>query len=400
MNLKSGYPYSLVKNGLCFEYPKLEKDLRTDVLVLGGGISGALTAYELSKAGIKTVVLDGRSIGLGSTCASTGLLQYEIDVPLTKLSVMIGKHQALRAYKLNKNSISELGGLAKEIGLKDFRYKKSLHVASRKKDWLPMMAEFKLRAKSGFPVHLLSVQEVNKTFGFPSNGAILSDLAGETDAYLFTHYLHQYNMKQGVEVFDRSRAIKVDNRARGVKLVTAEGFIVRASKLVYATGYEAVREISKPIVKFRSTYAVICEPASDPRPYWKHDALIWNTSDPYLYLRTTADNRIIIGGRDSETTSYNAMHKNLPAKSRQLKKDFNKMFPLISFNPEFSWAGLFGSSPDGLPYIGSLPGKDNCFFALGYGGNGITFGQIAARIICDLVKGKKNRDAAIFSFNR
>ena len=76
------------------------------------------------------------------------------------------------------------------------------------------------------------------------------------------------------------------------------------------------------------------------------------------------------------------------------------MFPLISFKPEFSWAGVFGSTKDGLPYIGPYKKLPNSFFALGFGGNGITFSQVAGEIIAALIKGRKNKDVDLFSFDR
>jgi glycine/D-amino acid oxidase-like deaminating enzyme len=117
-------------------------------------------------------------------------------------------------------------------------------------------------------------------------------------------------------------------------------------------------------------------------------------------LRSTKDNRIIVGGRDEEFFSHIKRDRLLPRKTKQLQKDFTKMFPSISFEPEFSWAGVFGSTKDGLPYIGSYKKLPNSFFALGFGGNGITFSQVAGEIISALIKGKKNKDVDLFSFDR
>jgi glycine/D-amino acid oxidase-like deaminating enzyme len=86
MNLHTPYPYWLLKNGLLFEYPPLSHSLKVDFLVMGGGITGALTAWYLAKAGVSVAVVDRRHIGMGSTCASTALLQYEIDVPMHQLA--------------------------------------------------------------------------------------------------------------------------------------------------------------------------------------------------------------------------------------------------------------------------------------------------------------------------
>jgi len=94
MTLKSGYPFWLVKNGLPFTFPKLDHDITTDVVIIGAGISGALARYYLVNEGIDCVTLDARTIGLGSTSASTSLLQYEIDRPLCKLIDTVGKEKA------------------------------------------------------------------------------------------------------------------------------------------------------------------------------------------------------------------------------------------------------------------------------------------------------------------
>jgi glycine/D-amino acid oxidase-like deaminating enzyme len=76
------------------------------------------------------------------------------------------------------------------------------------------------------------------------------------------------------------------------------------------------------------------------------------------------------------------------------------MFPSIPFKTGFSWAGIFGSTKDGLPFIGTYKNLPNSFFALGFSANGITFSQVAAEIIASLINGKKNKDVDIFSFER
>ena len=98
MQLTGGYPFWLINDGLLYSYPKLLKNVEVNTIIIGGGISGALTAYYLTNAGIDCMLVDGRTIGLGSTCASTSLLQYELDTPLDALKGKIG----------NMNSIVEI----------------------------------------------------------------------------------------------------------------------------------------------------------------------------------------------------------------------------------------------------------------------------------------------------
>ncbi|HEU4860592.1 MAG TPA: FAD-dependent oxidoreductase [Chitinophagaceae bacterium] len=400
MKLSSGYPLSLIKNGLLFSYPKLAKNIKTDVLVLGGGISGALTAHYLVQEGVDCVLIDARTIGLGSTCASTSLLQYEIDVSLHELIKMVGTKAAVRSYKLGVSAILKLEALARKIGVHDFERKQSLYSAAYKKDVSFLREEYAARKKHGFDVRYLDEASVYKQFGFASHGAILSDVAAAIDTYLLTHSLLQFNLNKGLKVYDRTPAISIEHNQRNVQIKTPDKFVIRAKKLVYATGYEVVDFISKPIVKLASTYAIASESFNATQKFGKKDAVIWNTAKPYLYMRTTNDNRIIIGGRDEEFFSHLRRDRLIPQKTRQLKTDFEKMFPAIPFKTEFSWAGTFGSTKDGLPYIGAYKKFPNSLFALGFGGNGITFSQVAGEIIASIIKGKKNRDVELFSFER
>lgn len=397
MNLKSGYPYWLVKNGLLYDYPKLDHDLKTDVTIMGGGISGALTAHYLTEAGMSCVVVDSHSIGLGSTCASTSLLQYELDHPLSELIKAIGKNAAQRSYLLCNDAIDELEKISHQLKFTSFKKNKSLYFSASTRDVAALHKEFEERKKCGLSVHLLDKTEIKKKYGFDSGAAILSDQGASTDAYSFAHALHQFNKKKGLKIFDRTRVTKMERKRKKLQLVTKEGCKIKTQFVVNATGYEAAKDLPKKMVEFSSTYAIASENLSSGE-IWKDRAMMWNTADPYLYLRPTSENRIIIGGRDEPFRKTSSSDRLIEKKSVQLRKDFSKMFPTISFIPEFSWCGTFVSTRDSLPYIGLK--NDSVYHALGFGGNGIVFSLIAAQLITDMILGKKNNNEALFSFNR
>ncbi|MBS0030318.1 NAD(P)/FAD-dependent oxidoreductase [Chitinophaga sp. 22321] len=399
MDLQSGYPYSLIRNGLPFNYPWLEADIRTHVAVIGGGISGALTAYALTKAGIPNVVVDARTIGLGSTAASTSLLQYEIDTPLYALQQKAGLANANRAYELCAASIAELEGICKTLRFSHFEKKHSLYLASWRKDVANLVKEYQARKALGLKVEWWDDARVTANMGFSAPAAIYSHTAAQTDAYLLTHALHQHNIGHGTAVYDRTPVVDVGFRRRGIMLKTFHGQQIRARYLVIATGYEVLQYIKQPLLKLNSTYAVASEP-NHAEEQWYQDCLIWETKSPYLYMRVTSDHRVIIGGRDEPFYNPTRRDKLIHRKAATLEKDLRRKFPDLRFLPEFRWTGTFGSTADGLPFIGAFAPMPHTFFALGFGGNGITFSQMAANIIADLVQGKKNRDAAIFSFNR
>jgi glycine/D-amino acid oxidase-like deaminating enzyme len=400
MNLSSGYPFWLIKAGLPYDYEKLEKNISTNIVILGGGISGALAAYYLVNAGMECVLADSRTIGLGSTCASTSLLQYEIDMPLSRLKDKVGIKQAVHAYQLCSDAIDKLKAIADKIKFTDFAYKNSLYYAAHKKDITFLREEFAIRHKNRFAVSYLTEAGLNRKFGINAPAAILSEQGATTNAYDFAHALHQYTKKKGLRIFDRTRIETIRHHKNNFELKTETGWVIKAKKIIYATGYEALKEIDKKIADLHSTYATISEQENDRKVFWKDDVLIWNTADPYLYIRTAEDKRILVGGRDEEF--YDPVNRDalIKKKARLLTKDFNRLFPDIPFKPEFSWTGTFASTRDGLPYIGNykkLPGR---YFALGFGGNGITFSQVAAEMIRDEIKGKKRKDGIIFSFER
>ena len=112
MNLTSTHPFWSVSNGLPANYPSLQRDVVCDAVVIGGGITGALVAVHLVEAGVKTLLIDKRDIGAGSTSASTALLQYEIDVPLRELIQKVGPAAATRSYALCRDAIGKLQRLA------------------------------------------------------------------------------------------------------------------------------------------------------------------------------------------------------------------------------------------------------------------------------------------------
>lgn len=399
MNLKSGMPFWLIKDGLPFTFPKLDKNIETDVVIVGAGISGALVRYYLINAGIECTMVDSRTIGLGSTSASTSLLQYEIDTPLHKLIDMVGKENAERSYQLCDYAIEELSKIAKKLKVGEFEKKKSLFYAAYKKD-IPMLEkEFEARKEAGFDVKLLSEKQIETQFGFKAPLAILSNHGAQTNAYAFTHKLLQFKKGKDLNIYDRTPVVKIETKKNGAILETETGFKIKAKKVIYATGYEVVEFIDKKIVDLQSTYATISEQYNE-KNFWKDEVLIWNTANPYLYMRTTPDGRVLVGGRDENFYDPDKRNKLIEKKAKQLTKDVTKIFPHLAFKSEFSWTGTFGTTKDGLPFIGVYDKLPNSYFALGFGGNGITFSLIAAEIITDLIQGKPNKDAEIFSFDR
>ena len=180
-----------------------------------------------------------------------------------------------------------------------------------------------------------------------------------------------------------------------VHLVTGQGCRIAARRVVFATGYETQQFLNRKIEDLQSTYVIATKPLGDFTG-WEERCLIWETARPYLYLRDTGDGRAIVGGEDEPFYDPQRRDRLIPEKARTLGRRFRELFPRLDVEVDYAWAGTFGATPLGLPWIGSVPEFPLGYFALGYGGNGITFSLVAARIIRDLYLGRPNPDSGLF----
>ena len=294
MRLRSKETYWLLKNGLIVSYPSLRANIKCDVLIIGGGITGSLMAYQLSKEGYKTVLVDKRDIGMGSTSATTAMIQYEIDEPLYSLIEKVGENAAVDSYRAGVTAIDKLEMIVKEVKADcGFERKQSLFIAHSKKELEWLIKEYESRKKFGFQVTWLSQSKLKKQFGVIGEGGILSKAGASIDAYSLTHALLSFCEKHyGLSVYDHTTVEKVVYNASGNSIFTDNGHMVTCMNLIYASGYETDSILKKKIVDLISTYAFVSEPLHKI-PLALRNTLLWNTQQPYLYARTTADNRVV-----------------------------------------------------------------------------------------------------------
>jgi glycine/D-amino acid oxidase-like deaminating enzyme len=401
MDLTSGAPFWILRDGLLATYPRLQRDRRCDVAIIGGGITGALVAHRFVREGIHVILVERREIGFGSTGATTALILYEIDSHLCDLIDRIGKAKAERSYQLCLEAVRGIEALASENGDRcGHQRKKSLYLASHARDRRILEREYKARRGMGIEVDFLSSTDVASRFSFQRPAALLSYIAAEIDAFRLTHKLIASAVRGGLEVHDRTSVTVHHPDGPEIELRTRDGHRIRAKKVVYATGYEAPRFLRRRIVKLSSTFAFASAPVERFDGWGEDRCLIWETARPYFYARTTSDGRIMAGGADKPFATAHQQERLLKAQITKLSRLFNRMFPAIPLEVDWSWGGTFGETKDGLPYIGTLPQFPHCYLALGYGGNGITFGHIAAQLLLDLFLQRRNPDLQIFRFDR
>lgn len=369
-----------------------------DVVIVGAGISGAMLAYQLRRKGRRLLMVDRRPPLHGSTAASTALLQFEIDTPLFELSRRIGRENAERAWRRSLAAVEDLRRLVKreriQCGWRDAR---SLYLAGDAHGSRALKRETRARSVAGIPGEYLDHALLHERFGLDRTGAILSDGSASANPVQLAAGLLRRAAEAGAVICSPVTITAMAADASGVMLTTEDEVEISADRAIFCTGYEVLRSIPDQGHAIRSTWAFASAPGA-AAPEWLKDHLIWEGSDPYLYLRRTRDGRIIAGGEDEPYSEAHADKALLRDKVEAIAGKVRKLIPGVKFRVAHRWGGAFGVSRTGLPFIDAVPSHPNCYAVMGFGGNGITYAMIAAEVISAMIAERVDPDAHLYRF--
>lgn len=381
-------------------FPQLEQSVSCDVLVIGGGVSGALASYVLTKQGADAILLEKGRIGKGSTSANTGLLQFMNDDTLTEIIQTFGEHKGTGFYRMCGKAVLRLSEVARELSVDtEFRRRSSLYYASNENDAGKIRNEYDTLTRHGFDVEYWDRNRIKSSFPFSKPAAIYTHRDAEVNPYKMVQGLIRDASKEGLRVYENSAVENVEYTESGAAVKTKHG-IINAKTLIWAVGYDAQDWKPDRIASLDCTYAIMTDPIQDLSS-WHERALIWETNRPYLYMRTTLDNRIVAGGLDEPMPESGCPEQNLPLRGQRLLKEITEHFPGIGkVSIARSWSGVFVSTLDGIPLIGRHPHFPHSYFIEGYGGNGTVYSMLAADLIAEAISGSEPEEMDWFSFNR
>lgn len=376
--------------------PRLREDVRADVIVVGGGVTGALVADGLARTGRSIIAVDRRGWARGSTAASTALLQFELDQPLVHLTRKIGRDAAVRAYTRSASAVAYLTGRIEDLGLRcGLRARHAAYLPGNVLDVAGLRAECAARAAIGLRSELIGRDALRAAAGVDRAAAIWSAGCAEVDPVALCSGLWRSLVDRGARLFAPVEVHDVTCGRRGVTLATAQGFTLHARDVVFATGYEVVDLVPMGGDRVISSWVIATAP--QPRALWPSRCLIWEAADPYLYVRTTTDGRVLVGGADEPITDAHARDALIARKTAALSRRLGALLPGVDPTPALAWAGSFGESPTGLPTIGRIPGARGCHVVRGFGGNGITFAAVAAQLLQRTISGLRDPDEDLFA---
>ncbi|MGL5736050.1 MAG: NAD(P)/FAD-dependent oxidoreductase, partial [Beijerinckiaceae bacterium] len=363
------------------------------------GISGALIAETLSEEGLAVTLVDRRGPLKGSTPASTALLQYEIDEPLTSLYDKMGKGRAQRIYRRSRLAVDALRERTRRLGIECGSVNRdSLYIEGNALNADELAEEARARQEAGFEVSFLTRRQVRDRFLIRNRAALMGRENLAADPVKLAGGYLRTALSRGAKLFAPVEITAVQANDRSVRAATKDGPTIRASHVIFATGYEFPDDVPQKGHKIASTWALATRP--QPRKIWPESVFIWEAADPYLYLRAGPNGEIICGGEDEDFQNEEIRDALMDTKISIIESKLKQLFPHVDARAHYRWCGSFGTSRTGTPSIGPIPGMKNCYAVMGFGGNGITFSMMAAQMLRGMICGNGDPDLDLVSFSR
>ncbi len=383
-----------LKSAKMSRFPRLGEDLKVDVIVIGGGMTGITAAYLLKKAGKKVALLERDRCVRVDSGHTTAHLTYVTDEPLQDLVKTFGRDHAQAAWDAGRAAIGQIAEnvQSEDIDCEFARVPGFVHASWRDaaKDETDQLREgAKLAAELGFDASFVDEVPLARRPGI----RFATQAKFHPVKYLTT--LLKRIPGEGSFVFENSEAEEFLDNEMAVKV---NGHTVRGDYLVLGTHVPLMGKagmISSTLLQTKlapyTTYAIGAQVAKGTVP----QALFWDTSDPYYYLRVDPRPRfdyLIFGGEDHKTGQQEDANESF----RRLEQTLLQILPEAKVDAR--WSGQVIETHDGLPYIGETAERQ--FVATGYAGNGMTFGTIAGMMAADAVLGRKNPWTDLFSVGR
>ena len=375
-------------------FPKLQRNIGADVLVVGAGVTGITGAYLLKKAGLTVALIERERVASIDTGHTTAHLTYVTDVQLQELVRNFGKDHAQAAWDAGAHAINEIERIVGEEGIEcEFaRVPAYLHApvgASSKKEASSLKKEADCAAKLGFDAAYLNSAPY---FNLP---AVHFANQAKFHPRKYLRSLVAKISASGSHIFEKSAASEFDAKKRRVKVnrnwISFDRLVMATNNPLVGLASTVGATLLQTKLSLYTSYVLGARVAQGTIP----EALFWDTRDPYDYLRIdkrSGFDYVVFGGEDHKTGQKKATAKAYVRLLARLKEI------LPNAKIDHRWSGQVICTPDGLPYIGE--NAERQFIATGYCGNGITFGTVAATMAHDWITGRKSPWTDLFAVDR
>jgi glycine/D-amino acid oxidase-like deaminating enzyme/nitrite reductase/ring-hydroxylating ferredoxin subunit len=355
------------------------------VVIVGAGLTGLTAAALLSEAGQRVAVLEARRIGSGVTGGTTAHLTAVLDTRFHALAAHFGESGAALAARSHQQAIAQVRTLMRQHGIDcDYRTVPGYLYAEAEEQVEEVEREAEALRRAGLSAALVP----DPGLPFPVQRAVRIDDQGQFHPLKYLYGLARMLQQRGVALYEQSPVRRIEDNEDGVRIETEYGSLDARAVFMATHIPPGINLVDTLVAPYRS-YVLACS-VTEPVP----QGLYWDTAEPYHYTRTQTEQEqtwLIVGGKDHKTGE----ETDTDSRFEQLELYARAHFPVDSV--AYRWSAQVYEPVDGLAYIGRSPGANHYYYATGYAGNGMTYANVAARLVSDLILGRANPYADLYS---
>lgn len=393
MKYIKGTPYFCKTSENLRQYHYQDKDITTDILIVGGGICGAILNFYLSQKYDVTLIDKGR-IGQNCTSIATAILEYQLDEFFQDLRQELTEQEIIEIYKTGQNSIKKIENFIKKYKNEcNFAKRPSFLFSQNSCDYNKMKSEFLLRKKYNFDCEFFDRK--TNPFPFPISCGIYDKNGGaELNPYLFCKQLIENSQNQD-KIFENTSFDSFMQKDEKFIVNTCYNHKIYANKIIFCTGFDLDLFQEELLMQRFVTYSIVTNPQKNIT--WKNNATIHDNEQPYHYLRKLPDGRIIFGGEDVSFKKMNFSKEKCEKKYNKLLNSLKFLFPKSeNLKIDYKFCGAFGTTKNNLGLIGETD-TNNIYLFLSCGANGIVNAMVGVDIVEQLFNHSAHPLAHLFS---
>ena len=385
------------------EYPAFRGVITHPVVIIGGGMSGAMAAYACASAGYKVILLEADRIGLGGTGRATGLLSGEACESYRELEARAGKRAARAMFDAMQAAPRELAVAVKRLGIRaGFAPADQFRVLARGESDKLLRRELTARQDAGVKASWIAASAITRQAAIDSGGAMRLPDAGFVDPFKLTLGFLAAAIKRGAKVYEKSRVKKITFTRKTATAYLDSGAITTTNLAICIGEPTSLFKPLKRHLRHEDRYAVLTEPlpAAVRAELGQRKAVITDTESPAHHLWFTADHRALFTGADQKRPPDRLRDKTLVQRTGQLMYELSRLYPAISgVAPAYGWDVPLAHPVDGVLYAGSHRNFPFHHFAFGTSHDPAR-AYLASRIILRSVQGRPEKEDEFFSFAR